>query len=185
MAEPQLSLEELDRVGLPHIDVHWPNEQKMEAMFKHFKDMKEPLPSHTVNADGVAEPNKSLLARLAKIKSGKQVFKADYAIKLLKKALRNVGVVDPTKKNGDETSAEVREGMQNTVDKARRERSDADKKLGEALDKVELLKAENRDHQETIKKLKQELNAVNEKLRVEKKRVLEIHELEQIEFRRA
>jgi len=185
MAEPKLSLEELDRVGLPHIDIHWPNEQKMEAMFQHYIDMKEPLPSHTVNADGVAEPNKSLLARLAKIKSGKQVFKADYAMELLNKALRKVGVVDPTKKNGDETSDEVREGMQSTVDKAHRERSVADKKLGEALDLADLLKTENKAHQATIKKLKQELNAVNDKLQREKKRVFAIHKHEQINFRRA
>ena len=185
MAEPQLSLEELDAAGLEDIDITWPNDQKMEAMFNHFIELKQPLPSYTVNAQGVAEPNKSMLTRLAKVKSGKQVFKSDYAKKLLKKAIDKVGVVDPTKKNGDETSDEVREGMQGTVDKARRERSEADKKLGAALDLVDLLKAENRNHQETIKDLKQELNAVNDKLQREKKRVLDIHKHERIELRRA
>lgn len=185
MAEPKLSLEELDRVGLEHIDITWPNEQKMEAMFQHFIDLKEPLPSHTVNQEGVAEPNRSMLARLAKVKSGKQVFKADYAQKLLANAISKVGVVDPHKSQRNETTEEVREGMQSTVDTARRERSQADKKLGEALDRVHLLKAENKKLQTTIEELKQDLNAVNDLLKCEKKRVFAIHKHEQIAMRRS
>ncbi|WP_338456684.1 hypothetical protein [uncultured Alteromonas sp.] len=141
MAEKKLTTEELNKVGIVDIEMTWDNKQKLTALFHHFVIKKEPLPASGVNDHGDAIANLSKLARLGKIKQGKQIFKALYAREMLNVAIKKCGIEDLAKNDeGDETKV-VREHLQSGIDEARRYASDADKKLIAALNKVDALTA--------------------------------------------
>lgn len=143
MAEKKLSNEELDQVGLASIEIDWDNRQKLTTLFYHYKEKKEPLPASGVNDKGDAMPNLSLLARLAKVIQGKQVFKTIYARELLDLAIQNSGIEDLSKSDEKDETQTVRAHLQSSIDSARRNASDTDKKLKLALDKVAALIDEN------------------------------------------
>jgi hypothetical protein len=145
MAEKKLTVEELDKVGIVDIEMAWNNTQKLTALFHHFVIKKEPLPASGVNDRGDAIANLSKLARLGKIKQGKQIFKALYAREMLNKAIKICGIEDLAKSDEGDDIKVVREHLQSGIDEARRYASDADKKLIAALNKVDALTAKIAD----------------------------------------
>lgn len=161
MAEKKLAREELDQFGLSCVEIDWDNTQKLTALFHHYTEKKEPLPAFGVNDQGDATPNLSLLARLAKVIQGKQVFKRIFARKLLEDAIKQCGIEDLSKtEEKDETQA-VRKHLQSGIDEARRNASNTDRKLKEALDNVAALKAEIKNKDESIAELKAKLAVAN------------------------
>lgn len=144
MAEKKLTLEELDQVGLVSIEIDWDNLQKLTTLFHHYVDQKEPLPASGVNDSGDSIPNLSKLARLGKIKQGKQVFKTRYARDMLDGAIKKSGIEDLSNTEEQDETQTVRKHLQSSVDEARRNASDADKKLKSALVKVDALTDETK-----------------------------------------
>ncbi len=157
MAEKKLTNEELDQVGLTSIEMNWDNKQKLTTLLHHYAEQKEPLPAYGVNDQGVAIPNLSLLARLAKVVQGKQVFKRVFAREMLDTAIKKCGIEDLSKRDEKDEIKTVREHLQSSVDESRRNASNTDKKLRSALDKVDALTAENQRQAEDIAALKAKL----------------------------
>lgn len=158
MAEKIMSNEELDQVGLTCIEIDWDNKQKLTTLFHHYVEQKEPLPASGVNDNGDTMPNLSSLARFAKIKQGKQVFGRKYAREMLDKAIKVCGIEDLSKSDEKDETQIVRAHLQSSIDSARRNASDTDKKLKSALDKVNALTDENQRQAEEIAELKAQLS---------------------------
>lgn len=158
MAEKIMSVEELDKVGLASIEMGWDNQQKLTALFHHFVKKKEPLPASGVNDNGDTMANLSFLARFAKIKQGKQVFRRKYAREMLDKAIKVCGIKDLSKSDEKDETQIVRVHLQSSIYSARRNASDTDKKLKSALDKVNALTDENQRQAEEIAELKAQLS---------------------------
>jgi hypothetical protein len=158
MAEKIMSVEELDKVGLAGIEMAWDNQQKLTALFHHYVEQKEPLPASGVNDNGDTMANLSFLARFSKIKQGKQVFRRKYAREMLDKAIKVCGIEDLSKSDEKDETQIVRAHLQSSIDSARRNASDTDKKLKSALDKVNALTDENQRQAEEIAELKAQLS---------------------------
>ena len=158
MAEKIMSVEELDKIGLVSIEMNWDNQQKLTTLFHHYVEQKEPLPASGVNDNGDTMPNLSFLARFAKIKQGKQVFRRKYAREMLDKAIDECGIEDLSKSDEKDETQIVRVHLQSSIDSARRNASDTDKKLKLALDKVNALTDENQRQAEEIIELKAKLS---------------------------
>ncbi|MCF4176351.1 hypothetical protein VME0621_04674 [Vibrio mediterranei] len=141
MSEKRLSPEELQQVGLPEIDMHDDNPTKLTKLFAHYRTSGKPLPSYGVNEDGDVQLNQSLLARLGKIRQGKQVFKRDYAREMLEAAIADCGLEERDTPEAVSDAETVREAMQDNINSVRREMSGVDDKLQEALTKDNFLKA--------------------------------------------
>ncbi len=171
MAEKKLTIEELDKVGLSDIEIGWDNKQKLTALFHHFDINKEPLPASGVNDQGDAVPNLSLLSRLAKVVQGKQVFRRVFASDMLNEAIKKVGIEDLSKTDDADETKIVRDYMQGSVDAARRNASDSDKKLKSALIKVDALTEENQLLKSEIADLKSKLALANSRAGVAEQRI--------------
>jgi hypothetical protein len=184
MAEKKLTLEELDHIGLVCIEIDWDNLQKLTAMFHHYVTQKEPLPSSGVNDNGDAIPNLSKLARLAKVKQGKQVFQAHYARKMLDTAIINSGIEDPSKTEEQDETKTVREKLQKSIDEARSNASNTDTKLKLALDKVDALTDENKRMTLEIIELKAKLSVANNMAGDAKKRLITASHQERVSLKR-
>ena len=184
MAEKNLSREELDQVGLACIEIGWGNKQKLITLFHHFAEQDEPLPASGVNDQGDAVPNLSLLARLGKVKQGKQVFKTNYARELLNKAIKKSGIEDLKTKNEHNETQVVREHLQNSIDAVRRSASNTEKKLQKALDDLRSLKTENENITAEVISLKQQLSVAETKLGVAESRVISISKHERSVLKR-
>jgi hypothetical protein len=148
MAEKIMSVEELDKIGLASIEMNWGNPQKLTTLFHHYVEQKDPLPASGVNDNGDTIPNLSFLARFAKIKQGKQVFRRKYARDMLDEAIDKCGIEDLSKSDEKDETQIVRVHLQSSIDSARRNSSGIDKKLKLALDKVNALTDENQRQSE-------------------------------------
>lgn len=184
MAEKKLTSEELDQVGLSCIEIDWDNKQKLTTLFHHYVEKGEPLPAYTVNDQGDAVPNLSLLARLGKVKQGKQVFKTVYGSELIKEAIQRSGVEDLTAREEQDETQVVREHLQDAVDAARRTASTSDVKLQTALDEVRSLTEENNKMAAIINSLRQQLAVAETKLGVAEDRVVAIAHYERTTLKR-
>ena len=153
-----MSNEELDQVGLTCIEIDWDNKQKLITLFHHYVEQKWPLPASGVNDNGDTIPNLSFLARFAKIKQGKQVFRRKYARDMLDEAIDKCGIEDLSKSDEKDETQIVRAHLQSSIDSARRDSSGIDKKLKSALDKVNALTDENQRQAEEIIELKAQLS---------------------------
>jgi hypothetical protein len=172
MAEKKLTLDELDKMGLACIEIHWENNQKLTALFHHFAEQKAPLPASGVNDKGDAVPNLSQLARLAKVIQGKQVFRRVYANDLLVEAIRKCGIEDLTKSDEKDETQVVRKHLQSSVDEARRSASETDKKLKSALVKADALADENQRLSNENAELKAKLAVANDKTENAEKKLI-------------
>jgi len=172
VAEKKLTPEELDQVGLECININWENPEKLTKLFEYFAEKKSPLPTYCVNNKGDATPNLSQLARLGKIISGKQVFRGKYANDLLIAAIKNCGIEDLSKQDEKDETKVVRRHMQDSIDEARRNASNTDKKLQDALVKVDALTEENKHQAEEIIKLNAKLTVVEKQASIAEQRVI-------------
>lgn len=172
MAEKKLSNEELDQVGLPVIEMSWDNKQKLTTLFHHYAEKKEALPSSGVNDQGDAIPNLSLLSRLAKVIQGKQVFRRVFASKLLDNAIKECGIEDLSKPDVQDETQVVREHMQSSIESARRNASDTDKKLKAALVKVDALTDDNQRLKAEIADLESKLALTNSRAETAEQRIV-------------
>jgi hypothetical protein len=172
MAEKKLTNEELDKVGLDSIEMSWENKEKLTALFHHYDEQKEPLPASGVNDQGDAVPNLSLLARLAKILQGKQVFQRIFASEMLKEAIKKSGIEDLKKSDEPFETQVVREHLQSSVDTAQRNASDTDKKLKAALVKVDALTNDNQRLKTEITDLEIKLTLSNSRAGAAEQRIV-------------
>ncbi|MEH6710568.1 MAG: hypothetical protein V7733_05100 [Paraglaciecola polaris] len=172
MAEKKLTLEELDQVGLACIEIDWENNQKLTTLFHYYSEQNKPLPAWGVNNNGDALPNLSLLARLGKIKQGKQVFKTRYARDMLDETIRICNIEDLSKLNEKDETQVVRKHLQSSVDEARFNASVTDKKLKEALVKADALADENRRLSNENVELKAKLAVANNKTENAEKKLI-------------
>jgi hypothetical protein len=170
MAEKIMSNEELDQVGLTCIEIDWDNQQKLTTLFHHYVEQKEPLPASGVNDNGDTIPNLSFLARFAKIKQGKQVFRRKYARDMLDEAIDKCGIEDLSKSDEKDETQIVRAHLQSSIDSARRDSSGIDKKLKSALDKVNALTDENQRQADENQRQAEEIIELKAQLSVSKSR---------------
>jgi hypothetical protein len=184
MAEKIMSVEELDKIGLASIELGWDNKQKLTTLFHHYVEQKEPLPSSGVNDNGDTMPNLSFLARFAKIKQGKQVFKRIYARDILNDAIDKCGIEDLSKSDEKDETQIVRAHLQSSIDSARRNSSDIDKKLKSALDKVNALTDEIQRQTEEISELKAQLSVSKSRAGSAEKRLVTGYQQERKSLKR-